>query len=96
MKMEFTIENLILDISSYLQIKYDLNIIPEEIKDSIIEHSLSLIDKQLDKRRSENTRQQFKKKLLSNIKNQLKSYIYLNDLLFLCFLLHSLCFGEVA
>jgi hypothetical protein len=74
MKMEFTIENLILDISSYLQINYNLNNIPDEISDDIIEHAISLIDKQLDKRRSEKTRQNFKRKLLSNINNQLMSF----------------------
>lgn len=74
MKMEFTIENLILDISSYLQVNYNSNNIPEEITDGIIEHAISLIDKQLDKRRSEKTRQNFKRKLLSNINNQLLSF----------------------
>jgi len=74
MKMEFTIENLILDISSYLQINYDLNNIPDEITDGIIEHAISLIDKQLDKRRSEKTRQNFKRKLLTNINNQLMTF----------------------
>ena len=74
MKMEFTIDNLILDISSCLQINYNLNNIPDEISDDIIEHAISLIDKQLDKRRSEKTRQNFKRKLLSNINNQLMSF----------------------
>ena len=74
MTLDFTIDNLILDISSYLQLEYNLNIIPDEIKDSIIEHSISLIDKELYKRRSENTRQKFKNKMLSNINNQILSF----------------------